>query len=100
MAPAVASLVSGLALLTGTIRPGVYSADELTVLPSGAPGGSRDSHRVIGAITADVTARSRDGPLLTDRCPSSCLARLVQHTTSTPDEDGCKSEAKRAHGSP
>ena len=42
MAPAVASLVSGLALLTATIRLA--------------------STRRIGAITADVTARIGDGP--------------------------------------
>ena len=46
MAPAVASLVSGLALLTATIRLG--------------------STRRIGAITADVTARIGDGSLLAD----------------------------------
>ncbi|HET9573338.1 MAG TPA: hypothetical protein VFP29_06405, partial [Methyloceanibacter sp.] len=43
---------------------GVYSADELTVLPGGVPGGSSASHRVIGASTADVTTRIGHGPLL------------------------------------
>jgi hypothetical protein len=63
MAPAAASLVSGLALLTATIRLGSTRRR--------ADGAARWCARrklrllrVIGAITADVTARIGDGPLL------------------------------------
>jgi hypothetical protein len=68
MAPAVAPLVSG-GIADRHNPTGVYSADELTVLPGGAPGGSGDSHRVIGAITAHVTARIGHGPLLAESGP-------------------------------